>query len=106
MAGQEVFAVVACVANVVSAYRDGGELVKTLKERRQARKALPPSHLLEQSLEIGPRDIEASHKQGLDRFGVVFAKGDREFCVGPLFTTTHANKNVKKLRSINSKTST
>lgn len=77
MSGLEVLAVVACVAGVISAYRDGGELVRTLKERRRARRALPPSRLLEQSLEMAPQDIEASNRRGIDRFGELFQHGDR-----------------------------
>lgn len=71
--------IVACVAGIISAYRDGGELLKPLKEKRPSRQALPPSRSLEQSLDAALRDIEASNKQGFARFGEIFGRGDRGF---------------------------
>ena len=74
----EVIAIVACVAAVVSAYRDGTVIVRRIKEKRRARKALPPTILLEESLEKGSREVEEAKENGVKRFGPEFAIGDRE----------------------------
>lgn len=66
----------ACVAGVVSAYRDGGEIIRKIKVKRAERRAVPPPKLLEDSVEQAPQDIEREKQRGLDRFGQAFKAGD------------------------------
>ncbi len=74
----EVIAIVSCVAAVLSAYKDGAVIVQRIKEKRRARKALPPTTLLEESLRKGPQAVEEAKENGLKRFGSEFAIGDSE----------------------------
>ena len=78
MSGMEVIAVIGCVAAVVSAYKDGGKIVKKIKEGRQRRKAPSPPDFLEKSLERGPAAVEQAKEFGLERYGPKFAVGDSE----------------------------
>ena len=77
MSGLEILAVVACVAAVVSAFNDGNAIVKSIKAKRNLKKASLPSNDLADSLERGPPAVEAEKKLGIDRFGKIFAQGDR-----------------------------
>ncbi|KAK4999527.1 hypothetical protein LTR66_001452 [Elasticomyces elasticus] len=72
----EVVGIISCVAAVVSAYRDGGAIVRKIKENRAARNAPPPTVLLEESLERAPKDIETEQERGIARFGRSFVLGD------------------------------
>ncbi len=76
MSGVEVIAIIGCVAAVVSAYKDGGQIVKQIKAKRAARKAPPPTVALEQSLERGPPAVEQAKDNGIERYGPKFAMGD------------------------------
>ncbi len=78
MSGMEVVAVIGCVAAVVSAYNDGGKIVKQIKAKRAAKKALTPTSALERSLERGAIAVEQEKDYGLERYGPKFATGDRE----------------------------
>ena len=73
----EVVAILGCVAAVISAYRDGHVIVQRIKDKRRARKALPPTTLLEESLQQGSREVEEAKDAGVKRFGTEFAVGDR-----------------------------
>jgi len=84
MSGLELIAVVACVAAVVSAYKDGHELVKKVRERRRARSALqyPTSpdtstEDLEVSLANGQDLVRHDYDRRYRRLGDPFAHGDR-----------------------------
>ena len=77
MSGLEVLAVVSAVAALVSAFHDGGRIVKELRERRGARQGPPPTKFLQESLDRGPPAIEEAKKVELDRFGHRFGVGDR-----------------------------
>ena len=78
-------AVISCVAAVVSAYKDGGKIVKQIKAKRAAKKALAPTPSLESSLERGPLAVEQAKDNGIERFGPQFSTGDREYwCIVPI----------------------
>lgn len=79
MSGMEVVAVIGCVAAVVSAYKDGGKIVKQIKAKRAAKKALAPTQSLESSLERGPLAVEQAKDDGIAKYGPRFATGDREY---------------------------
>ena len=70
-------AVIGCVAAVVSAYKDGGRIVKSIKAKRTAKSAPAPTEPLELSLERGPLAVGEARDNGIDRYGPQFAKGDR-----------------------------
>jgi hypothetical protein len=74
----EALAIVSCVAGLIQAYDAGGRIVKQIKARRQAHGALPPSDLLEESIEKGKREIQAVVSEGNERFGDDFEAGDSE----------------------------
>ena len=74
-------AVLACVGGIVLAFKDGHAIVQTIKERRRARRGIPPSRYLEESLAAGPRAVEAQMEQGVEAFGHAFATGDGELRV-------------------------
>lgn len=66
----------ACVAAIVSAYRDGDGIIQSIKEKRAAKRASPPPASLERSIVIAPRDIEQERRRGIERFGPAFDRGD------------------------------
>ena len=72
-----MLAVVAAIASIVSAFNDGNSIVRQIKDKRKARKALPPTKYLEESLTSGPPAIEAEKDNGLREFGLLFGNGDR-----------------------------
>jgi hypothetical protein len=72
----EVVGIVACVAAVVSAYKDGAQIVQKIKDKRRRTKADPPSKYLEESLDLGATAVEQTHNAGVDRFGTAFKEGD------------------------------
>ena len=72
----EVVGIVACVAAVVSAYKDGSQIVQKIKDKRRRSSADPQSRYLEQSLDQGATAVEQTHKAGVDRFGNAFEYGD------------------------------
>lgn len=74
----EVVAVIACVAAVLSAYQDGGRIVKSIKEKRAAKKAGARTESLETSLHRGPLAVVEARDSGIERYGPRFATGDRE----------------------------
>ena len=80
----EVVGIVACVAAVVSAYRDGAQIVQKIKEKRRRSRADPPSSYLEQSLDQGATAVEQTTRAGVDRFGTAFKEGDGK----PAFTAS------------------
>ena len=75
MSGMEVVAVIGCVAAVVSAYRDAGEVVKKIKAKRAAKRVFQS---LESSLELGPIEVEQAKDNGIERYGSRFSDGDRK----------------------------
>ncbi|KAG9773562.1 hypothetical protein KCU88_g5708, partial [Aureobasidium melanogenum] len=77
MSGVEIgIAVIGAVAALVTAYKDAGGIVAKIKERRNARGALPPSVALEESLDEGHQEIERITAKGIKRFGADFEQGD------------------------------
>ncbi|KAK5126846.1 hypothetical protein LTR08_004581 [Meristemomyces frigidus] len=72
----EVVGIVACVAGVISAYRDGGAIIQSIKVKRAAIRAPPPPRLLEESIDQAPEEIEREKQRGITRFGRAFAEGD------------------------------
>jgi hypothetical protein len=74
----EALAIRSCVAGLIQAYDAGGRIVKQIKARRHANGALPPSDLLEKSIEKGKREIQAIVSEGNKRFGDDFEVGDCE----------------------------
>ncbi|KAL8703581.1 MAG: hypothetical protein Q9201_003254 [Fulgogasparrea decipioides] len=73
----EAIAIIGCIAAVVSAYHDGGAIVDKIKQKRLARKAPPPTRLLEESLAKGPQAVEDAKANGIERFGSRYAVGDK-----------------------------
>ncbi|MCJ1399619.1 hypothetical protein MMC11_002821 [Xylographa trunciseda] len=85
MTGLEIMAVVGAVAAVVSAYNDGSELVKKVRERRRTRRALENAALqdnstqdLEDSLDTGQALVRMKYDNSYRRLGDTFATGDQE----------------------------
>lgn len=74
----EALAIVSCVAGLIQAYDAGSRIVRQIKARRQAHGALPPSDLVEQSIDKGRREIQQLVEDGRQRFGPSFEEGDRE----------------------------
>ncbi|KIW41233.1 uncharacterized protein PV06_06807 [Exophiala oligosperma] len=72
----EALAIVSCVAGLIQAYDAGARIVRQIKARRQAHDALPPSDLLEESMEKGKKEIEQALAKGNEQFGPTFEKGD------------------------------
>ncbi|RVX67352.1 hypothetical protein B0A52_09133 [Exophiala mesophila] len=72
----EILAIVSCVAGLIQAYDAGARVVKQIKQRRQAHGALPPSDLLEESIEKGRVEITKMVEEGNKRFGPSFEEGD------------------------------
>lgn len=59
-------------------FNDGNELVRQIKDKRKAINAPLPPPYLEESLKLGPVNIEAQRDSGLNDFGDDFANGDRK----------------------------
>ncbi|MCJ1472694.1 hypothetical protein MMC13_001343 [Lambiella insularis] len=85
MTGLEIMAVVGAVAAVVSAYNDGSELVKKVRERRRTKKALENATFLdtstqdlEWSLDTGQDVVQRKYDSHYRRLGQTFANGDQE----------------------------
>lgn len=76
----EALAIVSCVAGLIQAYDAGARIVRQIKARRQAHDALPPSDLLEESIEKGKKEIEQALAKGNEQFGPTFDKGDSMTC--------------------------
>jgi hypothetical protein len=72
----EVLGFIGCVAAVVSAYRNGSQILESIKEKRRRSRADPPSRYLEQSLNQGATAVEQTHRAGVERFGTAFTEGD------------------------------
>ncbi|KAK5452688.1 hypothetical protein LTS15_006836 [Exophiala xenobiotica] len=72
----EALAIVSCVAGLIQAYDAGARIIRQIKARRQAHVALPPSDLLEESIEKGKKEIEQVVAEGNKRFGPTFEQGD------------------------------
>ena len=72
----EALAIVSCVAGLIQAYDAGARIIRQIKARRQAHVALPPSDLLEESIEKGKKEIEQVVSEGNKRFGPTFEQGD------------------------------
>jgi len=75
----EVLAIVSCVAGLIQAYDSGSRIVRQIKARRQAHGALPPSDLLEESIDKGKREIQQLVEDGKQRFGPSFEEGDSKY---------------------------
>ena len=73
----EALAVIACVAAVVSSFRDGGAILDRIKQRRRTRNAPPPTKLLEESLAKGALAVDEAKESGIERFGPRYAVGDK-----------------------------
>ncbi|KAL9601926.1 MAG: hypothetical protein Q9219_002150 [cf. Caloplaca sp. 3 TL-2023] len=72
----EAIAIISLIAAVISAFRDGGQIVDKIKQKRLLRHAPPPTRLLEVSLEKGCRAVEEAKENGIERFGKQYATGD------------------------------
>jgi hypothetical protein len=72
----EVVGLVACVAAVVSAHKDGSQIVQMIKDKRRRSEADLPSRYLKQSLHQGATAFEQTHRAGVHRFGTAFREGD------------------------------
>ncbi|KAJ5949838.1 hypothetical protein N7454_001422 [Penicillium verhagenii] len=78
MSGAEVLAVVACVAAIVSAYRDGSELYQSMKKKwdRRHPKEKSSSNDLERSLIRGQEEILTHWNAHVSRLGRRYEEGD------------------------------
>ncbi len=77
MSGIEVaVGIIACIAAVVSAYKDGSKIVQKIKDKRRAAHATPPTRYLEESLKRGAAAVEDAERAGTERFGQAFSHGD------------------------------
>lgn len=72
----EIVGTQACVAGVISAYRDGGAIIQKIKIKRAQARAEPPPRLLEESIDQAPEDIDRARRQGVEQFGKAFEEGD------------------------------
>ena len=72
----EALTVIAVVAGLVSAFRDGGAIVEKIKERRRIKNKPPPTTELEESLEDGETEIRKAAARGESRLGEDFRAGD------------------------------
>ena len=72
----ELVGVIACVAAIVSAYKDGAEVIRGIKDKRKKGRGHPPTDELENSLNRGARAVEEAQQDGLKKFGVAFQYGD------------------------------
>ena len=80
MSGVEAIAIIGVVAAIVSAFENGDRLVKRLKDKRAAKKKIPPPAILEQSLVRGPREVKEEYRSGIQTYGESFEsrlKNDR-----------------------------
>lgn len=66
----------AVVAQIVSAYRDGGSIIDNIKRKRAAKRGIPIPIQLEETIKEAPEDIEREKRRGLSRFGQAFDQGD------------------------------
>ena len=82
MSGMEVVAVISCVAAVVCAYKDGGNIVKQIKAKRAAKRAPAPTETLETSLQRGPPAVEEAKDQGIEKYGPRYAYSRDRECEG------------------------
>ena len=77
MSGIEIaVGIVACVAAVVSAYKDGSKIVQKIKDKRRAAHVTPRTRYLEESLKRGAAAVEDAERAGTERFGQAFRHGD------------------------------
>ena len=74
----EALTVIAVVAGLVSAFKDGGSIVDKIKQRRKLRNKPPPTFELEEVIADGENDIARTAEKGRQRFGDGFATGDAE----------------------------
>ncbi|KAK4898192.1 hypothetical protein LTR27_004199 [Elasticomyces elasticus] len=96
----EVVGIVACVAAVVSAYRDGGAIIQKIKVKRAARRAAAPPRLLEDSIDQAPEEIEIEKQRGIRRFGKAFEDGDHIAIMALMQITIQLQSSLlEKLRS-------
>lgn len=72
----EVVGIVSCVTAVVSAYKDGAQIVQKIKDKRRRSEADPPPKFLELSLSQSAVAVEQTYQAGVDRFGTAFRDGD------------------------------
>lgn len=72
----EAVGIIACVAAVVSAFRDGSAILAKIKERRKKRGGLPPASFVENELKSAGDTIEDAAREGVDHYGKAFEVGD------------------------------
>jgi len=75
----EALAIIGAAAALVTACKDGGIIAQQIAKRRRNRGALPPTELLQNSLEKGQSEITEKIEEGSKRFGVGFKNGDSEW---------------------------
>jgi hypothetical protein len=103
MTGLEVVAVLACVAGIISAFKDGHGIVQAIKEKRQRMQGRTPSKHLEASLAAGPVAVEAEKEEGVAKFGRAFAIGDGE--PSPCIITRPSLISIKTSQQVSSRIS-
>ena len=74
----EALTVIAVVAGLVSAFKDGGSIVDKIKQRRKLRHKPPPTFELEEVIADGENEIARTAEKGKKRFGDGFVTGDAE----------------------------
>ena len=74
----EALTIIAVVASLVSAFKDGGSIVDKIKQRRKLRNKPPPTFELEEVIAEGENDIVRTTEKGKQRFGAGFVTGDVE----------------------------
>ena len=75
MSGLEAITVIAAVAAIISAYKDGSEVVDRLKRWREKRRAPQPGVVLEETFHAAAQSIEGEKDHGLARFGEEWEDG-------------------------------
>ncbi|WPH04155.1 Hypothetical protein R9X50_00704100 [Acrodontium crateriforme] len=73
---KEAYGIISCINAVCAAYKDGGKIINKLKVKRAQRRALPPSRLLEESIDQASEEIEREKQRGISKFGRAFEAGD------------------------------
>lgn len=72
----EALAIVSCVAGLIQAYDAASRRIEKIKKSRAQRAAPPPPVHLETSVERGKQQIVEVVKEGRERFGDGFERGD------------------------------
>jgi len=85
----EALAVVSCVAGLIQAYDAGTRVIGQIKKRRQARGALPPSDLLEESVQDGREELQKLVEKGSKRYNISYENADGRPSIASNSATAH-----------------